>query len=51
MFVENKIEIESHVYLYDAEFLGHSDTKTNVIECLGNKFNYQELMNEIIDLK
>lgn len=50
-FVENKISIESHIYLYDAEFLGFSETKTNIIESLGKKFNYQELMSEEIDLK
>jgi hypothetical protein len=46
LFAENKIRLKSHIFLYDAKLLGFSDTEIDIIESLGNKFNYRELMGE-----
>ena len=35
-------------YLHNTELLGYSNDEINVIVSLGSKFNYNELMNEII---
>jgi len=43
-FVENKISIEKYIFLLDAELIAHSKEHTNIIESLGSKFNYNELM-------
>lgn len=45
LFVENKTSAESHIYLCNASLLGFSETKTSIIESLGKKFNYNELMS------
>ncbi len=42
-FVSQKIEVPSHVNLYNNKVLGFSDTKTNVVKSLGTKFNFKEL--------
>lgn len=45
-FVLNKIQIPSHVYLYNTEVLGFDETKQiNIIKALGKHFNYTELMS------
>lgn len=44
-FVENKISVEKYIYLLDAELISHSEETTNIIESLGSKLNYTELMN------
>jgi hypothetical protein len=41
------IRIPSHVNLYNNGFISFSDTTTNIIEALGNHFNYYELMRGI----
>jgi hypothetical protein len=43
-FVENKITLQSHVFIYNTKFLGFNEKKISIIEALGNKFNYTELM-------
>jgi len=45
LFVENKISVEKYIYLLDAELISYSKETTNIIESLGNKFKYPELMN------
>jgi len=50
-FIENKIEVPSHIFIFDSLLLGVTDTNISVDVALGNKFNYTELMNEPIDLK
>ena len=47
-FVSQKIEVPSHVHLYNNKVLGFSDTKTNVVKSVGSKFNFDELLNESI---
>ena len=44
-FIEQKIEVPSHVHIYNGKVLGFADTTTNIITSLGNKFSYKELMN------
>ena len=44
-FVNNIITVPKYVFIFDNRVQGLSDEKTNIIESLGNKFNYQELMN------
>lgn len=46
-FVLNSIEIPSHVFVYNAKLQGYSETKTNIVKSLGEKFSYKELMNNL----
>lgn len=46
-FVEQKIEVPSHAYCYNGKLIRLSDTKTNIIESLGQDFNYAELMQAV----
>ncbi|MDP6933906.1 MAG: hypothetical protein QGG40_13360 [Myxococcota bacterium] len=39
--------IPSHVYLYNGEEMGFSDSTTNIREALGKRFSYAELMGHI----
>lgn len=41
----NGARVPSHVFLYLNEVVGHSDSFVGVREALGEKFNYEELMN------
>jgi hypothetical protein len=43
-FARGAISVPSHVYLYNNEVKGFSDTSTTIREALGNRFNYSELM-------
>jgi hypothetical protein len=43
-FVEGKIAVPSHVYLYNGHVLKVSDAMTTIREALGDKFNYEGLM-------
>lgn len=43
-FVENKIRVEKYIFLLDAKLISYSEETTNIIESLGNKFKYPELM-------
>jgi hypothetical protein len=44
-FVQGRIRIPSHVYLYDNERWGMTtETKVNIEDALGEPFDYQELM-------
>lgn len=51
LFVENKISVEKYIYLLDAELISYSIENTNIIDSLGSKFNYQELMNSYASIK
>jgi hypothetical protein len=46
-FVQNKKRVESHVYLYDGQLEGFSDSFIDIETALGKKFNYSELMRGI----
>lgn len=43
-FVENRVRIASHVFIYNTKVEGFSLTDTNIVESLGKHFNYKELM-------
>lgn len=43
-FVDGKIRLPKHVFLYASAFLGFSDESTSFRDAFGEKFNYDELM-------
>lgn len=45
MFVENKLTVPKHIYFYNSKAWKESKEQTNIIEALGEKFNYKELMS------
>ena len=44
-FVECSLKVPSHVHLYDNSVVGWSDKMVTVVEALGKRFDYQELMS------
>lgn len=44
LFVQNDILIQKHAFVFDNRVLNFSGETTSIIESLGNKFSYQELM-------
>ena len=44
MFVRGKIDVPSHVHLYNNEIVGWSDEPVTIEEALGKEFSYRELM-------
>lgn len=44
-FVEGKIAIPKHVKTFNSKFYGYSDETITIREALGEKFDYEELMN------
>jgi hypothetical protein len=44
LFARMKIEVPSHVHLYNNEIVGWSDTPITIENALGKRFNYRELM-------
>ncbi len=49
VFVDGRITVPSHIFLYNNQVEGWSDTQTTIQEALGNRFNYPELMGETVD--
>lgn len=45
MFVEGKIKVPEKILIYNNEFKGYEGKEIHIIEALGNKFNYDELMS------
>jgi hypothetical protein len=45
LFVENRLEVPRHIYIFDTKLLGNSEQVTTIIDALGDKFNYNELFN------
>ena len=43
-FVLNKIRVAKRIDIYNQKLYGHSEESTNIIESLGNKFSYSELV-------
>jgi hypothetical protein len=43
-FAQYKSEVHEHVFVYNGERQGFSDSTTSIITSLGAKFDYQELM-------
>ena len=46
-FVEGKLKVKSHVLIYNAKVVGFSEDYTNVVQSLGKKFSYRELMQSV----
>ena len=44
MFVEGKITVPESVLIFNGEFEGFKGKQVNIIDVLGTKFNYKELM-------
>lgn len=44
-FAVMRLIVPCHVYLYNNEITGWSNKKINIIDALGEKFDYQELIN------
>jgi hypothetical protein len=45
-FVKIELKVSKYVLLYNSQFRGFEGSQININESLGNKFNYQELMNQ-----
>lgn len=43
-FTLDKLTIRRHARIYDARVLGYQSEPVSIIDCLGDKFNYRELM-------
>ncbi len=43
-FVEGRIRVPKHVFIYDGNHLGFSDETLDIREALGHAFDYGELM-------
>lgn len=46
LFVNNLATVPKYVRIYNAEFLGHAGPEINIIDALGHKFDYRELMSQ-----
>ena len=44
LFIKNKRVVPSHVFMFNNKVVGWSDKNIDVLDALGNKFNYKELM-------
>ena len=44
-FVQGEITVLSHIKVYNQKFYGLAGKEVGIRECLGKKFNYEELMN------
>ena len=45
LFVQNKLRVPKHIWLYDGHTTERQDSETvSIIEALGDKFDYSELM-------
>jgi hypothetical protein len=44
-FVLNRITVSKHVLIYNKRYLGSTDEQTTIKECLGENFDFNELMN------
>jgi hypothetical protein len=50
-FVYKRIEVPSHVILYDNIKLGETKTLITIVQALGKKHSYQELMNSAVKVE
>jgi len=46
-FAQNKIIVSKYIYIYNNRFLGFDPDSTNIIDSLGNHFDYNELMSQL----
>ena len=44
-FVKNLVRVPSHARVYDGRLLGLVGENVNIVDCLGEKFSYVELMS------
>ena len=50
-FVDKNFFVPKYVFLYNNTVQGFSVEKISIIDALGDKFNYDELMSEAVKLK
>ena len=50
-FVERKIRVPSHVFIYNNRIEGWSDSTTDIDQALGANFNYEEVMESFKEPK
>lgn len=43
-FVDGYLQIKQYVFVFNSKVLGFSDEETDILNSLGNKFSYKELM-------
>jgi len=48
LFVEKDAKAVKYIYLYNNKVVGSSDEMCTFTECLGQKFNYNEVVKEIL---
>ena len=48
LFAYNKINVSSHLLIYNGKSYGLSEDKISIKQALGNKFDYQELMGKLL---
>jgi hypothetical protein len=48
-FVNNKVKVPKKVAIYNNEFIGESRDQTSIVEALGDKFDFSELMGSSLD--
>lgn len=46
LFVENKLQVPKFIKLYNNQSYGFEGEQVGIKECLGEKFSYDELMNQ-----
>jgi len=51
LFVQNKTTVLSHVLLYNDKFHGYSGNEISIIDALGPKYDYNELMTQPASVK
>lgn len=44
-FIEGKITLPSHLFIFNSKCIGFTHTQTTIQDSLGKHFNYQELMS------
>ncbi len=44
-FARGGLSVPSHVYIYNNQELGFSEAEIGIVEALGSRFNYQELIS------
>jgi hypothetical protein len=45
-FAMGRISVPRYILMYDEKFLGFEGMPVSIVECLGNKFDYQEILKQ-----
>ena len=44
LFIERQVTVPTYAKVYDGRCLGHTGPPVSIVDCLGKKFDYEELM-------